>query len=287
MANHQYLKDLKRAGLLKNSFRPLPKRGFIKRKTLAFQKSQIRVPQGVSESENTPKISFDINSFFDKIYVLNLDHRSDRMSSMRNKLHKNGITNYCRFPAVNGHQKPHIDHWRNLKYFFDTPGAYGVLMSAYFILIDALKNKYHQILILEDDVIFHHDFTRLFNQKIKSIPDYWKLLFLGSSMHQWRLQQRCKILPDYIIPRGSIPGAFALGIKCDSYLPLITQIKKLNSSWDLGPIKYINTFFSNQCFVLNPNLVIADTTDSDIRDSKDMKTKCKHCGWKLKNYDFN
>jgi len=287
MTNHQYLKDLKKAGLLKNISISSVKKGGNNKRPVTIQKLPTQIAQNCYERKDIPKVSFDINSFFDKIYVLNLDHRTDRMSSMKKKLHKNGITNYCRFPAINGHQKPHIDHWRNLKFFFDTPGAYGVLMSAYFILIDALKKKYHRILILEDDVLFHHDFTKLFNQKIKSIPSHWKLLFLGSSMHQWRLQQRCKILPDYIIPRGSIPGAFALGINCDSYLPLISQIKKLNSSWDLGPIKYINTLFSSQCFVLNPNLVIADTSDSDIRDGKDMKTKCKDCGWKLENYDFN
>ena len=286
MTNHQYLKDLKKAGLLKNISISSSKKSDNNKKPITIQKLPNRIPQKFHERDNIPKVSFDINSFFDKIYVLNLDHRSDRMSSMKKKLHKNGITNYCRFPAINGNQKPHIDYWRNLKYFFDTPGAYGVLISAYFILIDALKNRYHQILILEDDVIFHHDFTKLFNQKIRNIPPYWKLLFLGSSMHQWRFEQRCKILTDYMIPRGSIPGAFALGIKCDSYLPLITQIKKLNSSWDLGPIKYINTLFPNQCFVLKPNLIIADTKDSDIRDGKDMSTKCKDCGWSLENYDL-
>ena len=286
MYNSQYLRDLKKVGLLKNVNKSRTNKNVqkIKKKTTSALPVQTspRIPDRIS----IPKVSFEINSFFDKIYVLNLDHRSDRMTAMKEKLAKNGINNYKRFPAIDGKIKPHIDHWRNLKYFFDTPGAYGVLMSAYFIIIDAIMNKYHQILILEDDVIFHKDFTNLFNQKIKSIPPFWKLLFLGSSMHQWRFQQRCKITPDYVIPRGSIPGAFALAIKSDCYLSLITEIKKMTSSWDLAPIKYINSIFPNQCFVLNPNLIISDTRDSDIRDGKNMDRKCHDCGWKIENYDF-
>lgn len=281
MFNPQYLKDLKKAGLLKhvnipNNHNPLE----------VSPPPSVPINEELPKKDNQKKVSFDINSFFDKIYVLNLDHRQDRMSQMKEKLQKHGVTNYVRFPAVNGHQKPHIDFFRKLHFFFDTPGAYGVLMSAYSILVDAIKHNYQQILILEDDVIFHQDFTNLFNQKIKSIPSYWKLLFLGSSMHRWRLEQRCKIYPDYVVPRGSIPGAFALGIKSDCFLPLMSEIRKLNSSWDLGPIKYINSRFPNQCFVFKPNLVIADTRDSDIRDGKNLDTKCHDCNWELDKYDF-
>ena len=287
MNNTQYLKDLKKAGLLKNITIPVINKKNKQRTTRLPRKiSKSSLSQKIPERESTPKVSFDINSFFDKIYVLNLDHRVDRMNKMREKLSKNGIKNFKRFPAINGYQKPHVDHWRRQKYFFDTPGAYGVLMSAYFIIQDAIKNKYYQILILEDDVLFHKDFNNLFNQKIKNIPPYWKLLFLGSSMHTWRFESKCQIFPDYIVPKGSIPGAFALGIKCDTYKYLLANIKKMNSQWDLGPLKYINTIFTNQCFVLNPNLVIADTQDSDIRESKDMKIKCKDCGWRIENYDM-
>ena len=281
MYNSNYLKDLKKAGIIKN----IPASTRKIRETQKLNYHSIQDNEAIIRSNNK-RVSFDINSFFDKIYILNLDHRADRLESMKIKLEKYKVFNYKRFSAINGRKKPFLDYWRNTKRFFDTAGAFGVLMSVYFIIVDAIKNKYKQILILEDDVIFHKDFNNLFNRKIRSIPDDWKLLFLGSSMHKWRYEQRCKIHHDYVIPKGSIPGAFALGIDSECYIPIINQLKKLDSAWDLAPLKFINTIYHNKCFVMKPNIIIADTRDSDIREAKSLEIKSKDCDWKLTEYDI-
>ena len=233
----------------------------------------------------------NINNYFDKIYVLNLNHRHDRMQKMVSRLKKNNITNYIRFSAINGSEEPYYSQWSYIKKmrpfgFLETPGSYGVLLSAYFIIIHATQNNYQSILILEDDVIFHCNFKNLFSSKISNIPLNWKLLYLGSSMHQWRIEQRCRHYPNYLVPQGSIPGAFALGIKKECFPILVKSIMKLNSPWDMAPLKTINQTFPGQCYVLYPNLVIADTQDSDIREPKSLDIKKRDCGWKLEDYDW-
>jgi hypothetical protein len=221
------------------------------------------------------------------IYLLNLDSRTDRLENMTKRLKKNNITNYKRFSAINGKLYPYNQQWRSLKFFFESVGAYGVLVSAYGIILDAIQNKYKKILILEDDAIFHENFTELFEKQTSNIPEYWKLLYLGSSMHKWRIQSRCRSGDGYLIPQGSIPGAFALGISYECYLPLIQQILSFRSAWDLGPLKYINTIFKGQCNVLYPNIIIADTRDSDIREAKNLQLKSNDCCWDLYKYDFS
>ena len=232
----------------------------------------------------------NINFYFDKIYVLNLDHRVDRMNKMLSRLQKNNITNYIRFPAINGYKEPYYSQWNNIKRrsfgFLETPGSYGVLLSAYFIINHAIMNNYQNILILEDDIIFHKGFESLFSSKMSTIPQNWKLLYLGSSMHQWRIEQRCRRYENYLVPQGSIPGAFALGIKKECFSILIKNIMKLNSPWDMAPLKTINQTFPGECYVLYPNLIIADTRDSDIREPKSLEEKKRSCGWNLDNYDW-
>ena len=70
---------------------------------------------------------FNINIYFDKIYVLNLNHRVDRMNKMISRLKKNNITNYIRFPAINGCKEPYYSQWTSIKRrsfgFLETPGS--------------------------------------------------------------------------------------------------------------------------------------------------------------------
>ena len=62
---------------------------------------------------------------------------------------------------------------------------------------------------------------------VKNIPYNWKLLYLGSSMHNWRLDKRChhNIEKKYCTTNGSIAGAFAVGIDHSVYNDLLHLIK--------------------------------------------------------------
>jgi GR25 family glycosyltransferase involved in LPS biosynthesis len=282
----QYLKHLKKSGIISRDY--FDQQGKLHYNQFKSENNYLKDMTKSNEDSSNPDqmIEYDINTYFDKIYIINLDSRPDRWDKMKQKLKKNNINNFVRFPAINGKQEPYSKMYSQLSYFFDPPGAFGILMSAMHVIKDAYYHKFKKILILEDDAVFHHDFKKLFDQKIKKIPDYWKLLYLGSSMHTWRIYEKCKLKDEYLIPQGSIPGAFALGISQECYIPLVKQISTFSSAWDLGPLKYINTIFSNQCFVLYPNIIIADTRDSDIRQSKSLLLKSNDCGWDLDKYDF-
>jgi GR25 family glycosyltransferase involved in LPS biosynthesis len=160
-------------------------------------------------------------------------------------------------------------------------------LSIYSILLNAIKNNYKKFLIFEDDAVFHKNFTEIFNKQINKLPDNWKLLYLGSSMHTWRINSRCIFKDGFLIPSGSIPGAFALGISSECFPYLIQQISTFRSAWDLLPLKTINTIFKNQCYVIYPNIVVADPRDSNIRNGKTLQKKATDCGWKLNDYVFD
>jgi GR25 family glycosyltransferase involved in LPS biosynthesis len=296
-----YVKDLKNSGVIsRKKYDEMIKQ--IHRQSLEQQKQQqelIKKSQQSQQDKQPYKLNIQIheetkpiqkhnkiNTFFDKIYLLNLDTRPDRLKTMKQRFKENGISNFTRFSAINGKDEQYNQHFNSLKGFFDSRGAYGVLLSIYKILMNAIQNGYKKILIFEDDAVFHKNFTEIFNHQMNKLPEYWKLLYLGSSMHTWRINSRCACKDGFLIPSGSIPGAFALGISSDCYPHLLKQIMTFSSAWDLAPLKAINTIYKNQCFVIYPNVVVADPRDSNIRNGKTLEKKAYDCGWKIPDYDF-
>lgn len=232
----------------------------------------------------------DINTYFDRIFIINLKRRPDRKEQMICKLNRAGITNYEFVEAIDGNIEPFLSLYKvkikNMQ-FIEGPGAFGILFSALKVLTYSVIKKFRNILILEDDAIFHKDFTITFNNRIKNIPQ-WKLLYFGTSMHNWRFQERCHINQNkqYLKAEGTIPGAFALGINQSIFQELINSIKISTKPWDLEPLRNINIKYHNEVIIFYPYLIIAETSDSNIRDSKSLRDNAGECGWKLELYNI-
>jgi len=229
-----------------------------------------------------------INTYFDKIYIINLERRNDRWLNLEKKLLKYNITNYIRFKAIDGYTEPYLSTFRRMRCpTLETPGAYGLLLTVYNIITDAINKNYNRILLLEDDILFCNNFDSIFNEYIHNIPNNWKLLYLGSSMHNWRLKKRCNhnIEKKYCTTNGSIAGAFSVGIDKSVFHELLHLIKFSFKPWDIGPLSIINKKNYNHCYVITPNIIIADVRDSDIRNNKNLIEKAANCNWKLQFYD--
>lgn len=231
---------------------------------------------------------YSINTYFDMIYVINLKRRPDRLDNVLKRFKTHNITNYKVFEATDGALHPHYRTYLQ-KGFTDTPGAFGVLVSAMRLLLDAAKNKYKRILILEDDVVFDDDFQNQFNVRIKKIPQDWKMLYLGTSLHKWRLKERCKIniKKEYMTASGTIAGAFAVGIDNSVYTDLLHDLNTTIKPWDIGPLKLINQLYNDKVIIMYPYLVVCDTRDSDIRKSKSLEEKQSTSGWDLSRFNFH
>lgn len=97
-----------------------------------------------------------INTYFDKIYYINLPKDIDRNTQMLEQFKEFGIKN---FEVVNGHtykEVPNKKYWRNFikqdeKYIINSLGCRDSHLEA---IQKAKTNGYKRILILEDDVIF-------------------------------------------------------------------------------------------------------------------------------------
>lgn len=250
---------------------------------------------------NNPYLNrmIDLNYYFDHIYVLNLDRRPDRMKHMEKYLKKNGLFNWSRFSALDGKENPHYREWQNYKQqkmtskermrfqrkAIASAGSWAILKSMYLMLKDAIKKGYNNILVLQDDLLFHKDFVNRFLKIPNMVPNNWKLLYLGATQHNWSNTQNGRN-SHYYFPMGTADGAFAVAIDKSIFQQLIDQIIKFDMPFDSGALKTLQRAYPYQSIVLQPNLLIADVRDSDLRNSRNIDHYGQKFRWNLKLYDI-
>jgi hypothetical protein len=239
-----------------------------------------------------------MNTYFDKIYVLNLDRRPDRMEAMERNFAKWNIYNWVRFPAVDGSLSPHYEEWKHyskqrltrlekMKYHRKAIGSYGswgILKSMFNLLTDAKNKGYKRILVLQDDLLYHKSFEKEFVKIPTYIPDTWKLLYLGATQHIWTSVLSSK---NFYHPNGTADGAFAVGIDKSIYQNLLDEIIKFDMPVDSGALRTLQSQYPYDSYVIYPNLIIADIRDSDLRQSRDLVAYGRKFKWDIHLYDID
>lgn len=142
----------------------------------------------------------NINEYFDKIYVLNLHRRKDRMTETSDRLNKHDIK-YERFGATDGNViKPIWDKFYEKNQCFTTPNYLACAISHLSIYKDAVQNNYNRILIIEDDIIINKNINNLF--ETTNIPEWDDVFYMGfiplsDDQTMWTYQN----INDFMIPR--------------------------------------------------------------------------------------
>ena len=102
-----------------------------------------------------------VNEYFDKVVVINLDRRTDRMEKLGAQLDKLGIE-YERFSAIDGKEQG------------ISPVDAGRLSH-----IEVMKQATGNVLILEDDAYFVDNFQERFDESMDWLPQDWDIFYLG------------------------------------------------------------------------------------------------------------
>ena len=103
-----------------------------------------------------------VNEYFDRVVVINLDRRTDRMEKLGAQLDELGIQ-YERFSAIDGKAEG-IE-----------PMEAGKL--SHLKVIQELNGE--KVLILEDDAHFVDGFQERFDTEMDSLPADWDVFYLG------------------------------------------------------------------------------------------------------------
>lgn len=115
----------------------------------------------------------DLNSFFAHKVCVNLDRRPERWARMRERFAKHKITDVLRFSAIEGDRLTIPSSWQG------SVGAYGCLKSNVSIIHMAREERWPNVLIFEDDVLFDDDLDRKFPEFIAQLPPDWDMVLFG------------------------------------------------------------------------------------------------------------
>jgi glycosyltransferase involved in cell wall biosynthesis len=234
------------------------------------------------------------NTYFDNIYIINLDRDIQKRNRMSNILEKYNIT-YEIFNAVYGTNYISEYNEKQLAKTMKSIGAFGYSMSMIKILQDAKEKKYRKILVFDDDIILCNNFCDEFDKKIKSIPYDWKVLFFGLT-GPWVVQHKeitnYSFKRNYITDLTNCDGSYAVGYDISMYDTIIGETKKFAYPFDTQLIKYLNINKQIDSYAFYPYLAIADTTVSSISDRNSnvlYNFKTYQCKFKinLNNYDLD
>ena len=179
-----------------------------------------------------------------------MDKDKDRMSSVDKIMKKLGL-NYKRITGVDGN-KVYNEYKKKTKL---NPGQLGCLLSHQNILKDAIKNNYNNILVLEDDILFHKEFHNEFKKKYKYLIDREKnydLIYLGAHQkHNWK---DIKLNRHYYNSK-KLDGTFAMIINKSLFNSIFERANKLDKPIDRILYYYFQEQKKSFCF--NPNIITA------------------------------
>jgi hypothetical protein len=175
-----------------------------------------------------------LNDYFDNIYIINLEHRTDRWQHCEEQMAKHGFTAE-KFKAIEASDM--IKGWQ------------ACTLSHISVLEDAKQRGFNRVLILEDDFVFADNFNDLFY--ISYYANY-DILYLGIGHKQDPVKdERHKCSPYYKVVEGYTSHAVAYN-DVQNIDEFLIMAKELNHVIDEYLHLYFQTKGTAYCFY--PNL---------------------------------
>ena len=224
----------------------------------------------MSQSRKPSLQEIDLNAFVDRIFVINLDHRSDRWEQVRQELRQNNITNFERFSGIRPCVSQLPPQWKRVKPAKKEAnltkyqlGVAGCKLSHYYIVLLAKLRGYRSIIILEDDVQFAPNWKGIWSEFIKELykkPPSFKMIYLGGKDVKVEPYSR------HIKRVKSIKTTHAYCITSDIFDFVVDTLLKYSGEIDNFYIKYVQS--QCPCYRISPGILIQRDGYSDILGQK-------------------
>lgn len=202
-----------------------------------------------------------LNSYFDKIYVLNLHRRSDRLEQIKNRLLRFDIEHEV-FGATDGSVIEKV--WKEFgNNYFTTPNYLACAISHLAIFNDAQSRGFDKILIIEDDVLINKNINKL----ACNIPEWTDVLYLGwiplsDDQTMWTYQMASQFTSPHSLIAKNFWGMFAYGTSRNLREEILNVYKEI---FPMELDRYFVTYLQpeGRCIGFTPQLFACQDTWSD------------------------
>jgi len=204
-----------------------------------------------------------MNNFFEKIFVINLDERTDRWIHAQEEFKKYNITNYERFPAIKLTEIP--DSKLTNKFMSQTDryikSAFGCRLSHIKIIEIAKERGYKNVLILEDDFSINESRYKLFEMAIQELNNFkWDMFYLGITP----IYQKMDIIGNHLYKiKGNCTGGHAYAVNSHFYDVILEKNK--TASYEIDNIYSKDIQVNNNVYGIKPMIITQYLNHSDIR----------------------
>ena len=178
--------------------------------------------------------------YFDRIIVINLEHRKDRLEQFDAEAKRIGFE-YEVHKAIDGKAEG-ID-----------PIVAGRL--SHIQVLESIKPD-EMVLICEDDAIFDDEFSTKLDTHMAKLPQDWDIFYLGA------IKNQTKPVNDYWVRQVETTGTHAYCIK-PSRVKYFIQVAKDFDLWI--DVAYRLVADKTNAYVCHPNIVIQSDGYSDLR----------------------
>ena len=189
-----------------------------------------------------------VNDYFDKVVVINLDRRPDRMEKLGPQLDELGIE-YDRFAA---HDAAEL----GIKPYVAGTWSHTTVWSRYRQIFGDIK-----ILVLEDDALFCENFNEKFTEVMQTLPDNWDIFYLGALLD--KMTGKVEKVNDHWARQIVSTGTQAYCINPKRLEKFYEEIK--DKEWFIDVELRVLAEQYN-AYIAQPNLVTQFPSYSDLRE---------------------
>lgn len=219
-----------------------------------------------------------LNYFFDKIFVINLKRRPDRLKHITKVLNDLNAE-FEVIEAVDGNNEQELFLKSKKTYSNVTHGVIGCHLSHLKVYKEIKAKSYKRALILEDDLIPSKNINELKNNLFK-IDNNWDFLHLGSADENHK--ENLKTFDGIKYIGKNVNSTFAYSVNANIIDELISEFEKLITK----PCDTLLHSFQKNTYVMYPNLFTSLIEDSDIRERKNPKKYIESIGLNINDFEF-
>lgn len=185
-----------------------------------------------------------VNEYFDRVVVINLDRRTDRMEKLSKQLDELGIT-YERFPAIDA----------------QILGVEPMVAGTMSHVMVMKKYANQRVLILEDDALFCKNFNDKFEEYMQHLPNDWDIFYLGALLPKDTGEVK-DVGNSYWFKQIMSTGSHAYCIRPSIVNNIAYRLDSYQWYIDIG-LRLENERYN--CYIAQPNLVTQFPSFSDLR----------------------